>query len=69
MIDDVISFDDVVGYQTIKQKTTYSAKWSNIATRPSIPCTHCCKQGYLVLLQTVTGLAVYICASSPATSR
>ena len=30
------------------------------------PYTHYCVEVYLVLLQTVTGLAVYVCASSSA---
>ena len=60
MIDDVISFDNVIGYQTIKQKRTFTAKCSNIATRSLFPCTHYCVlvQLYPVLLQTVTDLAV-----------
>ena len=66
MIDGVISFDKVIDYQAIKQKETYIAKCSNIATKPPFPNTHYCVQVCLVLLQTVTGLAVYVCASSSA---
>ena len=51
----------------IKQQktTTYSGKCFNIAIRPPLLSTHDCVQAYLVLLQTVTGLAVYTCGSSP----
>ena len=62
MIDDVISFDVVIRYQAITQKTTYTAKFSIIATTLTLPSTHYCAQVqvYLVLLQTVTGLVVYM---------
>ena len=36
MIDDVISFDDVTGYQAIRLKNV--SKYSDIATRP--PAVH-----------------------------
>ena len=39
MIDDVISFDYVIGYQAVKQKTALNAKRSTTATRPPLIST------------------------------
>ena len=64
MVDDIFNFDDVIGYQALKKKQLTPQNVLILQLR--LPRTHYCVPICLVLLQTVTDLAVYVCASSPA---
>ena len=66
MIGYVISFDDVLGYEAIKQLTLINVLILQLDPPFPVYIIADCVQVYLVLLQTVTGLSVYVRASSPA---
>ena len=58
--------DDVIGYQTIKQLTLPNVLILQLGLSFPVYIIADCVQIYLVLQQTVTGLAVYVYASGAA---